>query len=48
MGKVIPTSYPCNKMKRVAISLVAAVLCCGADWADVATPAPGPTQSIGF
>ncbi len=35
-------------MRRVIVSLIAALLCCGADWADVATPAPGPTQSIGF
>ncbi len=35
-------------MKRVAVSLIAAFLCGGADWADVTTPTPGPTQSIGF
>ena len=35
-------------MRRVIVSLIAALLCCGADWADVATPAPGPAQSIGF
>ncbi|MFI5001254.1 MAG: penicillin-insensitive murein endopeptidase [Reyranellales bacterium] len=35
-------------MKRVLVSLIAALLCCGADWATVTTPAPGPTQSIGF
>src|SRR5258708_38719676 len=42
-------------MKRLAVSLMAAFLCCDADWsaaaADwsiVSTPAPGPTQSIGF
>ncbi len=38
---------------RILIPLVAAFLCraaasSAADWADVATPAPGPTQSIGF
>ncbi len=38
---------------RILIPLVAAFLGCAAassaaDWADVATPAPGPTQSIGF
>ena len=42
-------------MRRVIVSLIAALLCCGADgsataadWADVATPAPGAAQSIGF
>lgn len=33
---------------RFVIPLLAAMLCGAADWADVATPAPGPTQSIGF
>ncbi len=35
-------------MKRVVVSLIATLLCGGADWTTVATPAPGPTQSIGF
>src|SRR5215212_9110398 len=48
MGKVLPAVYPLNKMMRFAIPLLAALLCCAADWGDVATPAPGPTQSIGF
>src|SRR5215831_16922264 len=48
MGKVLASDYPCNKMKRVLVSLIVAFLCCGADWGDVATPAPGPPQSIGF
>src|SRR5476649_759483 len=48
MGKVLASGYPLNKMKRVVVSLIAAFLCGGADWTTVATPAPGPTQSIGF
>jgi penicillin-insensitive murein endopeptidase len=48
MGKVLASDYPRNKMRRVIVSLIATLLCCGADWADVATPAPGPAQSIGF
>jgi penicillin-insensitive murein endopeptidase len=35
-------------MKRLAVSLLIAFLCCAADWSTVSTPAPGPTQSIGF
>src|SRR5678816_978122 len=35
-------------MKRILVPLLAGVLCGGADWSTVATPAPGPTQSIGF
>lgn len=35
-------------MKRVVVSLIAALLCAAFDWSDVKTPAPGPTQSIGF
>ncbi len=35
-------------MFRYVIPLVAAFVCCAADWADVATPTPGPAQSIGF
>jgi penicillin-insensitive murein DD-endopeptidase len=35
-------------MSRGLISLLVAFLCCAADWSTVDTPAPGPTQSIGF
>ncbi|HTR84503.1 MAG TPA: penicillin-insensitive murein endopeptidase [Reyranella sp.] len=35
-------------MKRIAVSLLAALLCCGADWPKVKTPSSGPAQSIGF
>ena len=42
-------------MTRVFVSLLVAILCCGADWcaaaadwSTVTTPSPGPTQSIGF
>ena len=42
-------------MKRLAVSLLFALSCCGADWpaaaadwSTIGTPAPGPTQSIGF
>jgi penicillin-insensitive murein endopeptidase len=35
-------------MKRLAISLIALLGCAAFDWSDVKTPAPGPTQSIGF
>jgi penicillin-insensitive murein endopeptidase len=35
-------------MMRFVVPLLAALLCCGADWSTVTTPAPGPTQSIGF
>ena len=40
-------------MMRILVPLVAALLCwadasSAADWADVTTPASGPTQSIGF
>src|SRR5678816_4762978 len=35
-------------MKRILVPLLAGVLCGGADWSTVATPAPGPAQSIGF
>jgi penicillin-insensitive murein endopeptidase len=35
-------------MSRGLISLPVAFLCCAADWSTVDTPAPGPTQSIGF
>src|SRR5438477_538548 len=48
MEKVLASAYPRNKMKRLAVSLLVALLCCAADWSTVATPAPGPTQSIGF
>src|SRR5206468_11379384 len=48
MGKVLTTAYPRNKMKRLAVSLLILLLCSAADWSTVATPAPGPPQSIGF
>src|SRR4051812_14970187 len=48
MGKVLASGYRDNKMKRLVVSLNIAFLCCGADWATVSTPSPGPTQSIGF
>jgi penicillin-insensitive murein endopeptidase len=52
MGKVLTGAYPANKMKRpfvsCLVSLVVVLTCCGADWSTVTTPAPGPTQSIGF
>src|SRR5690348_13380954 len=48
MGKLLASDYPANKMKRVAVSLLAVLFCAGFDWSDVKTPAPGPTQSIGF
>jgi penicillin-insensitive murein endopeptidase len=35
-------------MLRFVVPLLAGVLCGGADWGTVTTPAPGPTQSIGF
>src|SRR5262249_16823484 len=44
-----------TRMKRLGVSLLVVLLCCGADWSaaaadwsTVSTPAPGPTQSIGF
>jgi len=58
MGKVLAAAYPANKMKRsgvsFVVSLIALVFCgntgrlAAADWSTVTTPAPGPTQSIGF
>jgi penicillin-insensitive murein endopeptidase len=46
-------SFVC--MTRVFFAVLVAFLCCGADWSaaaadwsTVTTPAPGPTQSIGF
>jgi len=48
MGKLLPTPYPSNKMKRRIVSLLAAFSCAAFDWADVKTPTAGPTQSIGF
>src|SRR6478735_3566493 len=48
MGKDLTGGYRANKMKHVVVPLLAAVLCGGADWATVATPARGPTQSSGF
>src|SRR5262244_2225986 len=48
MGKVIASAYDRNKMKRLVVSLLVVLLCCGAYWSTVSTPAPGPPQSIGF
>jgi penicillin-insensitive murein endopeptidase len=48
MGNLLAAGYPANKMKRIVVSLLAALLCCGADWSTVKTPSSGPTQSIGF
>jgi penicillin-insensitive murein DD-endopeptidase len=48
MEKVLASGYPRNKMKRLAVSLLVVLLCCGADWSTVTTPSPGPPQSIGF
>src|ERR1700745_4257119 len=48
MGKVIASGYPRNKMKRLVVSLLVVLLCCGADWSTVSTPSPGPPQSIRF
>src|SRR5262249_35055659 len=48
MGKVIASAYDRNKMKRLVVSLLVVLLCCGADWSTVSTPSPGPPQSIGF
>jgi penicillin-insensitive murein DD-endopeptidase len=48
MGKVLASDYPVNKMKRLVVSLLAVFSCAAFDWSDVKTPAPGPTQSIGF
>src|SRR4051794_5498605 len=52
MGKVLASGYRRNKMKRLVVPLLATVLFGGpaaaADWSTVATPSPGPTQSIGF
>src|SRR5262245_486610 len=52
MGKVLAGRYLANKMTRFVIPLLAAVLAAFAasaqEWGQVSTPAPGPTQSIGF
>ena len=52
MGKVIPSRYLANKMRRLVVSLIAAMAANGAaaaqDWSQVTTPAPGPPQSIGY
>src|SRR5205807_3425998 len=46
-----PASARARKVRQLAVSLAAALLCCGgatgpaaaADWSTVTTPAPGPT-----
>src|SRR5215470_12178520 len=48
MGKVIASAYDRNKMKRLVVSLLVVLLCCGSAWSTVSTPSPGPPQSIGF
>src|SRR5262245_43628820 len=48
MGNVLASAYDRNKMKRLVVSLLYVLLCCGADWSTVTTPTPGPPQSIGF
>jgi penicillin-insensitive murein endopeptidase len=51
MGKVLATGYRGNKMKRFLVPLLALLYggsAAAADWSTVTTPAPGPTQSIGF
>jgi penicillin-insensitive murein endopeptidase len=53
MGKVLASDYRANKMMRFAVPLLAALLFMtnavrADDWATIQTPAPGPTQSIGF
>lgn len=35
-------------MKRLFVSLIVLLTCGAWDWSTVATPSPGPTQSIGF
>src|SRR5215471_4463023 len=48
MGKFLAAPYPANKMKRRLVSLLLLIACAAFDWADVKTPTPGPTQSLGF
>ena len=52
MGKVLTAGYRANKMTRLVVSLLAAMVVSFAataqDWSTVTTPAPGPPQSIGF
>jgi penicillin-insensitive murein DD-endopeptidase len=48
MGKVLTGAYPRNKMKRFVVSPILFLLCGGADWSTVTTPAPGPPRSVGF
>src|SRR6476646_10663366 len=51
MGKVLAGGYRANKMTRFVVSLLAAMSMAlpvsAQEWGQV-TPAPGPTQSIGF
>jgi penicillin-insensitive murein endopeptidase len=52
MGKVLAGGYPANKMMRFVVPLLAAILAAlpvsAQEWGQVATPTPGPPQSIGF
>jgi penicillin-insensitive murein DD-endopeptidase len=52
MGKVLAGGYRANKMTRFVVPLLAAMLAAFAasaqEWGQVATPTPGPPQSIGF
>jgi penicillin-insensitive murein endopeptidase len=51
MGKLLATRYPANKMKRILFPLLGILFAgtaAATDWSTVSTPAPGPTQSIGF
>jgi penicillin-insensitive murein endopeptidase len=52
MGKVLASDYPANKMMRFVVPLIALLfgpsVAWAQEWAQVAGPAPGPTQVIGF
>src|ERR1044072_342103 len=52
MGKVLAGGSRANKMTRFVVSLLAAMSMAltvsAQEWGQVTTPAPGPTQSIGF
>jgi penicillin-insensitive murein endopeptidase len=52
MGKLIAGAYRANKMRRLVVPLLAAMVLAGTaaaqDWSTVTTPAPGPPRSIGF
>ncbi|MBX9944586.1 MAG: penicillin-insensitive murein endopeptidase [Reyranella sp.] len=52
MGKVLAGGYPANKMMRLLVPLLAAMLSASVasaqEWGQVSGPSPGPTQVIGF